>query len=98
MAPHLAVIWAIVAGLGSGASLVVALSLISLRGRTTLETTKLSGMAQSLGYLLAALGPVLTGFLAQTTGSWRAPLVFVCTLAAAQVVAAILAGRPRPHE
>ncbi|MEZ5086303.1 MAG: MFS transporter [Tessaracoccus sp.] len=98
VAPHLAVIWAIVAGLGSGASLVVALSLISLRGRTTLETTKLSGMAQSLGYLLAALGPVLTGFLAQTTGSWRAPLVFVCTLAAAQVVAAILAGRPRPHE
>lgn len=95
--PQFALLWAIVAGVGSGASLVVALSLISLRGRTTHETTQLSGMAQSLGYLFAALGPVLAGFLAQLTESWQAPLLFVCLLTAAQVAISFPAGRPRAH-
>lgn len=95
LAPQQAMLWAIVAGIGGGASLVVALSLISLRGRTTLEITQLSGMAQSLGYLLAAVGPVLAGYLAQSTGSWRASLGFVCLLATTQAIVAIPAGRPR---
>ncbi|HMR49421.1 MAG TPA: MFS transporter [Arachnia sp.] len=95
--PQFAALWAIVAGLGSGASLVVALSLISLRGRGTHETTRLSGMAQSLGYLFAALGPVLAGFLAQVTASWQAPLVFVCLLTATQLAVSFPAGRPRAH-
>lgn len=95
LAPQQAMLWAIVAGIGGGATLVVALSLISLRGRSTVEITQLSGMAQSLGYLLAAVGPVLAGYLAQSTGSWQVPLGFVCALAIAQVIVAVPAGRPR---
>ena len=91
--PEMALLWVIVAGLGSGAALVVALSLISLRGRTQLETTQLSGMAQSLGYLFAALGPVLAGFLAQQTGSWRATLIAFAVLTGVQVLLCFPAGR-----
>ena len=91
--PEMALLWVIVAGLGSGAALVVALSLISLRGRTQLETTQLSGMAQSLGYLFAALGPVLAGFLAQQTGSWRATLIAFAVLSGVQVLLCFPAGR-----
>jgi CP family cyanate transporter-like MFS transporter len=93
VAPGLAVLWAAVAGLGQGAALVTALTLISLGGRTSAETTRLSGMAQSLGYLLAAAGPVAAGVLAERTGAWRATLVMIVTLGVLQAVAGLAAGR-----
>lgn len=95
VAPAWSLLWAIIAGLGSGASLVVALSLIGLRGRTARETTQLSGMVQSLGYLLAAVGPVTAGALAEATGGWRAPLTVLALLAALQVAVSVPAGRDR---
>ncbi|HTJ39317.1 MAG TPA: MFS transporter [Dactylosporangium sp.] len=95
LAPGLIVVWAAVAGLGQGACLVVALSLISLRGRTHRETTHLSGMAQSLGYLLAAAGPVAAGTLAEHTGGWHATLVLLAALAVTQLAFGALAGRRR---
>src|SRR5690625_4248400 len=94
-APALSVVWVVIAGLGSGASLVVALSLISLRGRSHQETTQLSGMAQSLGYLFAAVGPVTAGFIAEHSGSWYASLVLIGVLAIAQIVVGVSAGRDR---
>ena len=93
LAPHLAIVWAIVGGLGQGAGLVAALSLISLRGRGHHETTQLSGMAQSVGYTLAATGPVVAGYLTQLTGGWRTTLTVFATLAAVQVVLGFVAGR-----
>ena len=93
--PGLSTWWAVIAGLGSGASLVVALTLISLRGRGQHETTQLSGMAQSLGYLLAAAGPVVAGFLAEFTGNWHASLIVIGLLAAGQVVVAVFVGVDR---
>ncbi|GGM86532.1 cyanate transporter [Lentzea pudingi] len=91
--PAWSVVWAVIAGLGTGASLVVALTLISLRGHGQHGTTQLSGMAQSLGYLLAAVGPVLAGHLAERTGSWTASLVLVGALGVAQVAVAFAVGR-----
>ncbi len=95
VAPALSLVWAVVAGLGSGASLVVALSMVNIHGRTHQETAQLSGMAQSLGYLLAATGPVVAGYLAQQTGSWAPALMFMAGLAAAQLLVAFPAGRAR---
>ncbi|WP_371177007.1 MFS transporter [Buchananella felis] len=95
--PALSILWAVVAGAGSGAALVVALSLISLRGRTQEETTRLSGMAQSMGYLFAAAGPVLVGALVERTGTWSASLAVMGALALAQIAAGIFAGRPAPR-
>lgn len=94
LAPGAALAWATVAGLGSGASLVVALSLISMRGRSTAETARLSGLAQAMGYLLAAVGPVVIGRLASWTGGWDAGLAVMAGLAAVQVLIAVPAGRP----
>ncbi|MBB4754022.1 MFS transporter [Actinoplanes lobatus] len=93
-APGLAVVWAGIAGLGQGAALVTALTLISLGGRTAAETTRLSGMAQSLGYLLAAAGPVAAGILAEQTGAWDATLVMIVGLGVLQVGAGLMGARP----
>ncbi|TDW14343.1 CP family cyanate transporter-like MFS transporter [Kribbella kalugense] len=92
-APHLAIVWAIVGGLGQGAGLVAALTLISLRGRGHHETTQLSGMAQAVGYSLAAAGPVVAGYLTQVTGGWRTTLTVFATLSALQIVLGFVAGR-----
>ncbi|HEY3562345.1 MAG TPA: MFS transporter, partial [Kribbella sp.] len=93
LAPHLAIVWAVVGGLGQGAGLVAALSLISLRGRGHHETTQLSGMAQAVGYTLAAAGPVVAGYLTQVTGGWSTTLVVFAVLAATQVTVGFVAGR-----
>jgi CP family cyanate transporter-like MFS transporter len=76
---------------------VVALALISLRGRTPHETTQLSGMAQSLGYLLATAGPIAAGFLHELTGTWTAALLMVAAIAGLQILVALRVGRP-PRE
>lgn len=93
VAPHLAIVWAIVGGLGQGAGLVAALSLISLRGRGHHETTQLSGMAQAVGYTLAAAGPVVAGYLTQVTGGWSTTLVVFAVLAATQFTLGFVVGR-----
>jgi len=91
--PQLTIAWAVLAGLGQGAALVAALTLISIRGRSHHETTQLSGMAQAVGYLLAATGPVVAGYLAQVTGGWRATLILFAALSAVQIVLGFAAGR-----
>jgi CP family cyanate transporter-like MFS transporter len=93
LAPGLALLWAVIAGLGQGSALVAALTLISVRGRSHHETTQLSGMAQAVGYLLAAGGPVLAGFITQQTGNWNTTLVVFAALAAVQVLLGFAAGR-----
>ncbi|MCF1752038.1 CynX/NimT family MFS transporter [Mariniradius sediminis] len=49
------------AGLGLGASVSLAYTMIGLRTDSEQSTTALSGMVQSTGYYMAALGPVLFG-------------------------------------
>lgn len=92
-APQLSYVWSVIGGVGQGASLVVALTLISLRGTTHAETVALSGVAQSLGYLLAACGPFIFGALAEASGTLAAPLAFMLALACIQCATAVAAGR-----
>lgn len=89
-APGVLPLWVVLAGISSGASLVYALTRISLTARTSAEATKLSGMAQSIGYLLAAGGPVAAGWLRDRCGSWTPALVMVAVLATVQAAAAVV--------
>jgi CP family cyanate transporter-like MFS transporter len=52
-------------------------------------------MAQSVGYLFAAAGPIVAGLLAERTGSWTASVLLVAALAAVQVLVGALVGRDR---
>lgn len=88
-APAVLPLWVLLAGISSGAALVYALTRISLTARTSAEATKLSGMAQSIGYLLAAGGPVAAGWLRDDTGSWTPALVMVATIATIQAAVAV---------
>lgn len=96
-APAVLPLWVLLAGISSGAALVYALTRISLTARTSAEATKLSGMAQSIGYLLAAAGPVAAGWLRDHTGSWTPALIMVATIATVQAAVAVrTVGRRAP--
>lgn len=93
--PSMMVGWAIAAGLSTGSALVVALTLVAQRARTPRDAGRLSGMVQGVGYLIAAAGPAGAGLLFEATGSWRAPIVMIIAIAAAQLITGLYAGRDR---
>lgn len=95
LAPGLAVLWVGTLGLGVGGGIVFALSLFGLRTADHHRAGALSGMAQCLGYLLAAAGPVLIGALHDAAGSWTPPLLVVLALLAIALGSGVLAGRNR---
>lgn len=90
--PQQAALWLIIAGLGAGASLVLSLSLFNLRASDHHQASKLSGMAQCVGYALAASGPLFFGVLHEHSGSWTLPLIVLVTLSLLQTLLAPLAG------
>jgi CP family cyanate transporter-like MFS transporter len=85
----------IVLGVGQGATLPVALLIIVMRAGDDETAARLSTMAQGVGYLLAAAGPLVMGLLHAWTGGWSVPLVFLLGISVAQIWAAMLAGRAR---
>lgn len=73
VAPEWALLWSVVLGLGGGACLVLALAFLGLRAPDATTAGALSAMAQSIGYLLAAVGPVVFGLLHSVGSGWGRP-------------------------
>ena len=87
------VLWVSLLGLGQDASISLALVLFALRTIDAGEAAALSGMAQSVGYLLAATGPFLFGVLHDLTQSWSLPLALLLAVVAGLLFAGLGAGR-----
>ena len=88
-------VWTILVGLVTSVTLPVALGFVSERTETPADAARLSGMAQSVGYLLAALGPFAAGALYETTGEWDAVVWLVLIAGIAMVIAGWFAARDR---
>lgn len=93
--PGQAVIWTLLFGFGSGATMILGLTFIGLRASSAHQAAALSGMAQSVGYLLAACGPPVMGKLHDASGSWYLPLSGVTVLAIIMAIFGLYAGRDR---
>ena len=89
------VVWSVVLGLGQGGALTVALMMIVVRSPDTVSAARLSGMAQGVGYLLAAAGPPLVGVLHDHWGGWTLALLLGTGLCGVELVVGVLAGRDR---
>jgi CP family cyanate transporter-like MFS transporter len=95
VAPHSgALLWVLLLAIGQGAFPLI-LSTIGLRARTAAGTVALSGFAQSTGYVIAALGPLLVGLLYEATGGWTLPIGFLLVALAGQTLAGLAIARPR---
>ncbi|RFS78816.1 MFS transporter [Leclercia adecarboxylata] len=93
--PDLAVMWTLIFGFGSGATMILGLTFIGLRASSAHQAAALSGMAQSVGYLLAACGPPLMGKIHDANGDWRIPLLACGLVSVVMAICGILAGRDR---
>ncbi|GIJ79470.1 MFS transporter, CP family, cyanate transporter [Micromonospora phaseoli] len=89
-----AVLWVVLLAFGQGAFPLI-LTTIGLRARTADGTVALSAFAQSTGYLIAALGPLLVGIFYGATGGWTAPIGFLLVALMVQTSAGVLIARPR---
>ncbi|GIO24506.1 MFS transporter [Oceanobacillus sp. J11TS1] len=67
-------------GITLGGGFALALTFIGLRSRDAEQATELSGMAQSVGYLLAAVGPFAIGSIYDLTSTWTVPLLVLMTV------------------
>ena len=93
--PAQAVIWTLIFGFGSGATMILGLTFIGLRANSAHQAAALSGMAQAVGYLLAACGPPVMGKIHDANGDWHIPLIAVALISIAMAVFGALAGRDR---
>ncbi|MGE7092472.1 CynX/NimT family MFS transporter [Lysinibacillus sp. NPDC048646] len=71
------VLWVILLGIGGGCAFGLSMMFFGLRTVNAHQAADLSGMAQSVGYLLAATGPTLFGYLHDVSNSWTFPLLLL---------------------
>jgi CP family cyanate transporter-like MFS transporter len=91
------VLWVLLIGIGQ-ASFPASLVIMTLLARTHEETAPLSSMTQGIGYLVAAVGPVLIGFANQHSGNWKLPYALLAIAVVLQFFFGLKAGRPRVGE
>ncbi len=72
---------ALLLGAGSTTTFVLAMTLFGLKTKSSADTRNLSGMVQSIGYLIAALGPVIVGNLNAQTHNWFASVAVILVAA-----------------
>jgi MFS transporter, CP family, cyanate transporter len=91
----LALLWTVMVGVAGGSTLSLALAFFVLRTRDDADAAALSGMAQSLGYGLAAAGPFVIGALHDATDGWTVPAAVLLADWVLILVAGMAAGRRR---
>jgi MFS transporter, CP family, cyanate transporter len=91
--PEYASLWSVTMGFCSGACFILGLSFISLRTHNSHQAAALSGMAQCIGYLLAATGPIIAGALHGYFGNWSSTLWFCACASALCALFGYLGGR-----
>jgi MFS transporter, CP family, cyanate transporter len=87
-------LWVLVLGVSQGSCLGLAIFFMLARAPNADVAASLSAFAQSVGYLVASVGPLVVGLLHSATGSWNLPVVLLLVLCAAELATGLLAGRP----
>lgn len=86
----------IVTGFGSGLAFNMAVIFFTEKTTNPYQTAEISGMAQSAGYLLAAIGPVLFGFLENVVSSWSLIIIILVIMSVLLTTSGILIAKHKP--
>lgn len=92
---------ALLQGIGQGGLFAIAMTIIILRSPDPRVAARLSGMSQTIGYVLAAFGPMLVGMLHSATGSYEITAWLFAAIGIAAMACGWGAGRPlfvKPRE
>ena len=88
-------VWVTLLGFAQGAMLALAFLLFNMRASDQEHAAQLSAMAQTVGYAVAAAGPVLIGVVEDATGGWTVPVAVLLALLVPLFAAGMAAGRAR---
>ena len=86
----------VVTGFGSGIAFNMAVIFFTEKTTNHYQTAEVSGMAQSAGYLLGAIGPVLFGYLENALNSWNLVLAILVLVSVLLVLSGILIAHHQP--
>jgi CP family cyanate transporter-like MFS transporter len=87
--------WAVLMGFGQGGMMSLALVVIALRSPSATVAMAMSGMAQSVGYGLASIGPLVIGLLHDRAGHWEHSGIAIMVLGVGALVFGWSAGNDR---
>ncbi|MDR2284516.1 MAG: MFS transporter [Sphingobacterium sp.] len=85
----------VIIGVSSGLAFSLSILFFSLKSKTMDGTLKISGKAQSVGYLIAAFGPPIFGMLHDWDSSWQSSFYFLLLMIVIMVVFGRKAAKPR---
>lgn len=89
------VLWSICIGIASGLAFSLAMMFFVLRTKNGKDAAEMSGMAQSIGYLIAGCGPPLFGMIYDYTQNWSYALILLLVASLSLLVFGINAGKER---
>jgi CP family cyanate transporter-like MFS transporter len=87
-------LWVSLIGFVLGGTFGLALLFIVLRSNHAESATELSGMAQSIGYFVAATGPLLFGAVFDLTHTWTYPILLLFGITFIKLIMGLGAGKP----
>ena len=87
--------WTLLFGLGQGAALGLAIYFTAARAPDPVTSASLSAFTQGAGYLVAAAGPLVVGFLHAVTGTWTVPVLALLVVLVFEGAVGWQAGRAR---
>ena len=87
--------WMCVSSIGSALSFPLSLYFVVLKSSDHEKTREISTMMQSVGYLIAAGGPALLGYLNDWSGTWNTALYAVSIMCVIQLLVGLNIGKPK---
>lgn len=87
-------LWAVMLGV-AGWAFPAAIAMITARTHDPHVTGQLSAFVQPVGYLFAAIGPLLVGIIHSATGNWHLVIILLALSAIPMTVGGLLIARPR---
>ncbi|MBX7445970.1 MULTISPECIES: CynX/NimT family MFS transporter [unclassified Arthrobacter] len=76
-APQLWPLWAALGGIAQGGTFTVIFTVVIERAPSLAENRRMTAFIQSIGYGIAASGPVLMGLIRDVAGGWTPPLLLI---------------------
>jgi CP family cyanate transporter-like MFS transporter len=90
-----AAVWVLILGAAQGAALGLAIFFTMARAPDPATAASLSSLAQSVGYLVSAAGPLAVGFLRASTGGWTVPVILLLLICGVELTVGLFAGRAK---
>lgn len=78
---------------GCTGTYAAAIILMELRSKTSHTVAIISGISQSIGYIIAAVGPILLGYLFSLTNNYIVPISILIVVSFILVLSGIIAGK-----